>query len=151
MDFKRLVRLLVLSHSSGMHLLLSDLFSVFACVPCPTLTVPAPRKTIEDVLRREHTTSERRRSNLLRQHEDQFSKQCPFIPTFHSSPSFATPSRAGGSRGAPRYANEIAADKAAAMVAAEEAGKAGVAGLGAEEEKAAAGVGEREVVATVES
>lgn len=116
-------------------------------------TVLAPRKTIENILRREHTKSERRRSNLLRQQEDQFSKQHPFTPTLLSAPSFATHGRSGRSRSAPRYSNEIAADQAAAMAAAEEARMGGVAGLGDEEEKAAAmaaGVGEREVVVTVD-
>eukprot|EP00752_Nemacystus_decipiens_P010879 g9672.t1 len=89
-------------------------------------------KTIEDILRREHTKSERRRSNLLRQREDQFSKQHPFHPTLFSYPSFSTHGRGGRSRNAPRYSNEIAADQAAAMVAAEEAEKDGMVRLKAE-------------------
>lgn len=71
------------------------------------------------MLRRESTKSERRRSNLLRQHEDQFLKQCPFTPKIAPPPSYG---RSGGKRGrgrTPRYSNEIAADRAAALEAAE--------------------------------
>lgn len=124
--------------------------SLSSTVPPPTLR--APWKTIEAVLRREHTKSERRRSNLLRQQEDQFSKQHPFNPSLFSSPSFATDDRGGRSRNGPRYSNEIAADQAAAMAATEEAGGRGMAGLGAEEVTTAAGAEEREkVVTTVDS
>ena len=126
------------------------------CLHSPS-TRRIPSKTIEDILRREHTKSERRRSNLLRQQEDQFSKQHPFNPTLFSPLSFATRSRGGGSRNAPRYSNEIAADHAIATAAeaAKEARNGVVSGLdsGEEETEAAmsARAGERERVATIDS
>lgn len=100
---------------------------------CPPPIVLTPRKAIENVLRREHTKSERRRSNLRRQQEDLFSKQYPFTPTLFPSPSFGTPGRGGRGRNGPRYSNEIAVDQAA-----EEEAEGGEAGLGDEQAKAEA-------------
>ncbi|CAM9413266.1 unnamed protein product, partial [Ectocarpus sp. 13 AM-2016] len=85
--------------------------------------VPRRKKKIEDVRRRENIKSERRRSLLLRQQTDLFSKQHPFTPTFFSSARQGrSKSRGGvgggGTRNAPRYPNEIAADRAAAAAAA---------------------------------
>ncbi|CAM9551229.1 unnamed protein product, partial [Scytosiphon promiscuus] len=91
-------------------------------------------KTLEDILRREKTKSERRRNSLLRQKKDLFSKQCPFRPTLlpssysrsydQSSASERQYGRRSGAKFAagPRYSNEIAADQAAAATAAAAAG-----------------------------
>lgn len=107
------------------------------------------QKTLEDILRREKTKSDRRRSNLLRQKEDLFSKQCPFQPTLFSSSSYSRScsrpsasvrdhghSSSGGGRecvARPRYSNEIAADQPAAAAVGVAAlvlgGAAGAAGL----------------------
>lgn len=79
---------------------------------------------MEDLRRRENIKSERRRSLLLRQQTDLFSEQHPFTPTFFSSArqgrskSRGGGGGGGGTRKAPRYPNEIAADRAAAEAAA---------------------------------
>ncbi|CAM9553220.1 unnamed protein product, partial [Ectocarpus sp. 4 AP-2014] len=94
------------------------------------------KKKTEDVRRRENIKSERRRSLLLRQQTDLFSKQHPFTPTFFSSPRQGRSKRrgGGGTRNAPRYPNEIAADRAAAAAAAAAAaGAAAAAAVGAAE------------------
>ncbi|CBJ28650.1 hypothetical protein Esi_0117_0009 [Ectocarpus siliculosus] len=97
------------------------------------------KKKMEDVRRRENIKSERRRSLLLRQQTDLFSKQHPFTPTFFSSTrqgrskSRGGAGGGGGARNAPRYPNEIAADRAAAEAAAVAAAAAAAAAVGAAE------------------
>ncbi|CAN0356733.1 unnamed protein product, partial [Discosporangium mesarthrocarpum] len=73
-------------------------------------------KPIEEVLYREIKKQERRRRIALRQREEAFKKECPFIPS--PVARWISGGSSGGRGGqsspsrCPRYANEIAADKA---------------------------------------